>query len=609
MSNNNIHNSIAKYVVTEDHNVQSLYSYHCKAGKWFIPNDKYLDFLKKIDDELEHNPGKQIHFLEKPNKKYNIIKIDVDLRFKATEEEIKTKINIVRRYTDEFINILVDCIANSIKDIIKVNDSYNIYIQEKDSPRITNEVIKDGIHIIIPDIVMSNEALFYLREQIIAYDKLIKIVTAIGTVNNIEDVIDKRIIASNPWFIYGCGKDVDYGAYYKVSNIFKVISKKAGFTIKKVHAEKKRLDYITLFSNFSKVPNVEYKIDFVDNEIVQDDGFNKDQTFTNNEKEKILRDFAKDASNFRKTTDISREETKAFLNCINPERADSYDMWKRIGIALYNMDHRNIDIWVSWSSQSPKYAEGECFKIWHKEFPKCRKYKIGLNKLKDLAKEDNLDEYNKIININKDNAFDIWIHNHAMETHIKGPPSIATISEFIKTYIKDYANFSIACTNPAVPITWYKFDNHIWSEDKAATTIYMLITDDVYDKLKLIKDELKTKVYNNQKEEQKTHQKHERPSSRDGGGGDDDDESNNSYKQHFIDTRTEQQNIEAKRLQHYDHQHTKLRLEKCEQILSLLSTPSNKEKIIKDLSHKCYDKNFYISLDDNLYVFMCENGV
>jgi hypothetical protein len=45
------------------------------------------------------------------------------------------------------------------------------------------------------------------------------------------------------------------------------------------------------------------------------------------------------------------------------------------------MDHRNYELWKTWSKQSPKYDEGACRKKWYNEFPKAGKYNMGFNKI------------------------------------------------------------------------------------------------------------------------------------------------------------------------------------------------------------------------------------
>ena len=176
MQNTSVHTALtnAKFRIFEKdvpHNVLSQGSVHCKSGKWLIPADKYESlFLKNINEELVKNPNKQMHFLERPNPLYNMVKIDLDLRFRPTEEELKNRKNFTRRYNDEYIELFAHCIAEALNEILDIKENYNIYIQEKKEPRLKNDntnTLKDGIHIIIPKLVLSNTALFHLCDLLI----------------------------------------------------------------------------------------------------------------------------------------------------------------------------------------------------------------------------------------------------------------------------------------------------------------------------------------------------------------------------------------------------------------------------------------------------------
>ena len=646
-------------------NVLSQGSVHCKSGKWFIPADKYESlFLKNINEELVKNPLKQMHFLELPDPKHNMLKVDLDFRFNATEEEIKTRTKLVRRYNDEYIELIVTSLAEYLKDVIKIDESYNIYIQEKKEPRLTNDntnTVKDGIHIIVPKIVMSNTSLFYLREKLVKDEDLIEITKTIENITPLSDVIDKRIIFPNAWYVYGCGKPEDQGNYYKVTKIFKVINKNNNITLKKIQSSKTVTEYITLFSNFGKTPNVEYLIDFEDGE--QTDGkYSKDTNFDKRD-QNMIRNFTQNQTNFRRISTLTASEIKAILNCLKKDRVEDWTDWKKIGICLYNMDDRNYETWRMWSTQSPKYSTNECEKCWFIEFPKCGKYNLDLNKLKEMAKKDNFEEYKKITNINKKHFFDRWIHEHAKESHIK-QLSVSTLSNNIKTYIKDYANFNIACACPGTNPTWYKFDTHKWTEDKAANKIYMLMTEELHKEINIIHEELKTRVFSNQSNERtntsnsnatsnggntnRSGNSSARSSSRSSNHSDDENDDENergsnhgsnhggaggsvgfggsgssngngnnydngsaasSYHRHLIDDREAQANLEEQKRQYFESQHAKASLDKCGQILAFLSTPINKKKIIEDLSQKCYDDEFHTNLDENRNIFVCNNGV
>ena len=594
-------------------NVLSQGSVHCKSGKWFIPTDKYESiFLKNINEELVKNPLKQMHFLELPDPKYNMLKIDLDLRFKATDEEIKTRKNLTRHYNDEYIELFATCIAEKLKDIIKHTESYNIYIHEKKEPRLTNDntnIIKDGIHIIVPKLVMSNTALFHLREKLVEDEDIIELTKSIENITPLSDVIDKRIIFPNAWFVYGCGKPEDQGNYYKVTKIFKVINKTTGgnnrIILKTIQSTKTITEYITLFSNFGKVPNVEYLIDFEEDD-QNDDKYSKEKSFGKRDQISMIRNFTQNHTNYRRISSLTASEIKALLNCLKKERADDYEDWRKIGICLYNMDDRNYETWRVWSSQSSKYDIEYCAKLWFREFPKCGKYNLDLNKLKEMAKKDNFEEYKKIININKKHFFDKWIHEHAKETHIK-QLSVSTLSNNTKTYIKDYANFNVACACPGTNPTWYKFDDHKWSEDKAANKIYMLLTEELCRELGLVHEDLKSKVFHTQSVDQLEKANNNIVANRQ--QQDDEDNIIASYQRHLVDDREEKSNLDEQKKIYFENQHNKACLDKCGQILAFLSTPQNKKKIIEDLSQKCYDDEFHTNLDENRNIFVCNNGV
>jgi len=600
-------------------NVLSQGSVHCKAGKWFIPTDKYESlFLKNINAELVKNPLKQMHFLELPNTKHNMLKIDLDLKFKATEEEIKTRTNLTRRYNDEYIELFATTIAEKLKDIIKINESYNIYIHEKKEPRFTNDntnTIKDGIHIIIPKLVMSNTSLFHLREKLVEDEDIQEITKTIENITPLDDVIDKRIIFPNAWYVYGCGKPEDLGNYYKVTKIYRVSNKNNNISIKTIQTDKSVTEYIKLFSNFGKIHNVEYLIDFEDEE-QNDDKYSKEKSFGQRDQNSMIRNFTQNQTNFRRISTLTASEIKALLNCLKKERADSYEDWKRIGICLYNMDDRNFDTWRIWSSQSSKYNSDVCTKFWFSDFPKCGKYNLDLNKLKEMAKKDNFEEYQKITNINKNHFFDKWIYEHAKETHIK-VLSVGTLSNNIKTYIKDYANFNVACACPGSNPIWYKFDNHKWQEDKAANKIYMLMTEELQKEISIIHESLKMKVFGNQNNcTTNSNGSNGSTNSNSNNNGansnqllDDEESVVSSYQKHLFDDREAQANLEEQKRQYFENQHAKASLDKCGQILAFLSTPINKKKIIEDLSQKCYDDEFHTNLDENRNIFVCNNGV
>ena len=600
MTTTDVHTFVSKFrIFSEDKqpNILSQHSTECKSGKWHIPKENYPELLETICNTLQKNPTKPLHFMEKPNEKFNMIKLDVDLRFNASEEEIKDNSNLQRRYNDEFIELLVTILKEKIESIIDIKDSFNIYVQEKKKPRITMEnTIKDGIHILIPDLVCYNTALYYLRDLLLEDEQLIEMIKDIDAINKIEDVFDKRIIFPNAWYFYGCGKPEDYCDYYKITHIYRVMKKDSNNTLKKIGLSTKTLlENIRMFSNYKKEHNVEYLYDTEEINNKYGNGNNEYKQVYKKDKINMLRIFTLNQNNFRNNSTLTDPEINAFLNCLKKERADDYQDWRRIGLCLYNMSHKNYNIWNIWSQQSPKYNEDMCFSIWYTEFPKFSKYNMGLHKLKEMAKQDNLEEFKKIININKIKFFKKWLLEHVKETHIK-TLSIDTLSKNIQNYIKDYANFTVACACPGPTVIWYKFDKHKWTQDKAANKIYMLMTENLKYELSGVMNELKDTITKSITKD-------------DPQPINDPDESDYSFMNFVRDDRQTIQSIEAQATAELKLAQDKLCLQKCGNILEFLSSPQGKNKIIDDLTQKCYDEDFYTNLDENRNVIVCKNGV
>ena len=654
------------------HNVLSQPSIHCKSGKWFVPKDNnYKCFLDTISNTLINNKSAELHFLEVPSQKNNMCKVDIDLRFKATEDEIKNKTPPQRRYNDDLIELIIKILTDNINKIIDIPQNYKIYIQEKLLPRIIyqEQLIKDGIHIIIPNIVLSNKALYYLRDEIVANRELIEHLKLINNITDTNNVIDKRIIYPNAWYIYGCGKPDDRQDVYKVTNIYDITKTDATdedsneddddddessssssiceYTTEVIQSTNTINDYIYMFSNYNKVPNVKYKLDFIEKfqSIINSNGINNvfDDSDNNNssngsngsngsnnfnsltyigkESEAIYRTYAQDQGNFRHTSNLTQDEIKPYLECLKASRIDDYDEWCRVGLSLFNMDHRNYDLWKTWSMKSNKFDVSSCQKKWYIEFPKAGKYNMGFSKIKELARHDNIDKFNQIININKKNFFIRWIHAHITEKDIHSKSiSISTMTHFIHSYIMDYAVFNIACALPgsSIACVYYKFDKHKWSKDEGANKVYILLSENIKNEINNIYLELKERQLHMERVEQDIAASNNnnrdgsgRGNGGNGGNGDDDNDAESvaSYEKYIADNRRTPANNDQLSTSLKDKMYIKQQIDKCSELIQFLSKPANKKTIIEDLSQKCYDEDFYKKLDDNHNVLVCNNGV
>ncbi len=75
----------------------------------------------------------------------------------------------------------------------------------------------------------------------------------------------------------------------------------------------------------------------------------------------------------------------SYLDAVSSYRADDYDEWLTVGMALHSVDDSLLDSWDKWSNQSAKYKPGDCDRKW-------RSFSTGggvtLGTLAHMAKQD-----------------------------------------------------------------------------------------------------------------------------------------------------------------------------------------------------------------------------
>ncbi len=80
----------------------------------------------------------------------------------------------------------------------------------------------------------------------------------------------------------------------------------------------------------------------------------------------------------------NEEWALSYLSALNPYRADDYDAWLAVGMALHSVHDSLLTEWDNWSRQSPKYKPGDCEKKW-KSF---KASGIAIGTLGHMAKQD-----------------------------------------------------------------------------------------------------------------------------------------------------------------------------------------------------------------------------
>ena len=246
--NNIKHFNFFKYLnehkANKDKNILSTHTSMSNkyCGSYHINDDELEDFYESYSNTLYNN--KELNITEKKIQEKGIFTIDLDFREniniksnnKNNDETIElntdiseitelnfninnidnNKIKIKRKYKLEDIINLCEKITNILQNYIEYdteidNHIFDYYIFERPNPRLDKDKIKDGVHIIYPNINITYNLYHYVRQELLE-NNLYNIFSKCKYSNSNEDIFDDAVIERNNWLMYGSTKP-DIPAY------------------------------------------------------------------------------------------------------------------------------------------------------------------------------------------------------------------------------------------------------------------------------------------------------------------------------------------------------------------------------------------------------------
>lgn len=387
-----------------------------------IPNEKLNEFFDNYTRVMMR--GSPLHLTEKPINP-GLMRIDLDFRFmppkecydpdkdpssnepspgsaagpssrQNNSEEIEGNgIDIPRMYDIGTIEKILLTYFEILAEFLNVPDNALVaYVMEKPKPVIKAGKIKDGIHVIWPSIVVSNNFQHLVRSRVL--QQASNMLEGLRVCNTYEDIIDEAIIDKNNWQLYGSSKP-DCKPYtvtgiYEYNKYTKTLSKKPAPT------PKEELGFVRLLSMriereeclFYSEKEKEFN-DYVQHIMpVMDE---KRKTKINSQI------FGKSINPARAMLDSADERELAkrlVMECLSHQRANNYEDWIKLGWTLRNIDYELLQTWTDFSRLSDKYQEGECQRCWDRMCTDS----LGMGTLRWWAQKDNPQQYYHIINNN-----------------------------------------------------------------------------------------------------------------------------------------------------------------------------------------------------------------
>lgn len=379
------------------------------GGSYYIPSDMEDEFHRIYVEALRSN---RVHMTEK-HRDISPILIDLDFR-----QEDGNHI-----YTAEIICDILKLIGGIIVEYYDIEP--NIYVMTKDV-RVSkqNGIYKDGLHIVIPNVVTKPEFQYYLRKRTLPI--LGDILEPLRLLNGIDDIYDESVIERNNWLMYGSNKP-DEDSRWEVLNLYRY---KGGELVdNKIPKDKLELvEILSIRNKYDEIPLIDGKSVPMEEQIDKLDSIS-------------AKDTLESTYTCHKVDDIY---VKDLVRILSDKRADNYDSWMRVGWCLHNINNSQsmLDLWIEFSKRSNKYNDGECNRFWF------RMNNTGLNigSLCKWAKEDDIIRYREVTKSSINNL----IVQSVSGTH----------TEVARVIYRCYMD-TFVCGSIRLGI-WYEFKDHKW---------------------------------------------------------------------------------------------------------------------------------------------------
>ena len=433
----------------------------------YIPDSEYDQFINLYSIALTN--GIALHYTEKPTNP-SPLRVDLDFRFLVPDDKnggvvythdlLQAKRKHDRIYTENDVFRIIDYYFKIINKYVIISDEANIaYIMEKPNPVEVRNKLKDGLHIVFPHIVVNNNVQNFIRKKIV--DIAADMFKDLPVCNDYESIIDKAIIDSNCWQMYG-SKKPDCDAY-RVSSIYKYIN---GTTTKEEYTctASAELGFIKLFSMRTsesvKENEVQEEFRSTINEYVKHILPSIDQKQKVKLETNIFGKSLNANKNFIPEDDFKLVK-RLVTECLSHTRADNYNDWINLGWVLRNIDYRLLDTWIEFSKISSSYMEGECQTLWNK----MRKDNMGMGTLRWWAKLDNIQKYQEIMDESIIPLIDICVRSEGAHYDVARVVHAQYKDDF-KSISKD---------------VWYKYEKHRhkWVRAREGLDLRLILSQDI----------------------------------------------------------------------------------------------------------------------------------
>ena len=420
-------------------------------GKWKISDEDYPKFLDLLHDYLFVKHGRCMNFVEQPRKgEPKPLLIDLDFRYSADT-------SLTRAFGLSHIESFVHSVVEGLKEFFEL-ESYEVlrfFVTLRPAPYKEGSKQKDGVHILCPDMALSNEKQGVLRKWLLNKDTVKKSFVDTGYTNPDNNVYDECMTHKQGWIFFGESKPNI--APYQLDSVF---------AYNPVNMEWIKED-VSQYSSRSLI-----EILSVRHNIVEDINTVKDEAGemytgllnSSSASAELITNAPTDGENaiidainyMYGGKSLEEQEfimiRRFVLECLKESWWEDYDKWIRVGWCLNNIGQTEemFALYKEFSDKSGKAGETDWEKIRRNWFGGMGKTgdgpRLTERSLRKWARDDNPEIYKEIINGN--------LHEYIRAEVDASHYHIACLMK------KMYGNNYVASVNPK-STEWFKYDDEI----------------------------------------------------------------------------------------------------------------------------------------------------
>ena len=360
-----------------DRRVASVTGMGEAAGKYLIPDENYEQFLDLMNKHLFEEKGRPLNLVEQPNPNGpKPLVIDLDFRFRKDR-------SLAHPFEQSHIKTFTEKLTEGLGTFFNLNNYEELrffvslrpqaYADKKKSGE-----IKDGVHIVCPDIILSFEKQAVLRNWMLGQDAVNQAFEGTSFTNQASDIYDESCTRKQGWFLYGESKP-DIPAY-TLSYVLDYTPGTKGWEV---------LDSFNYDNReLLELLSVRYKLGDDDNEVKADvaDLYKKLSQangqgggapaapavvtgFTQEEIDNLPNNILVKEAFEESQVDMNYEEidvVKQFVReCLSVKRAEDYTSWLNVGLCLHSISQSAdmFNLWMEFSAKSPKSAGNDLVKL------------------------------------------------------------------------------------------------------------------------------------------------------------------------------------------------------------------------------------------------------